>query len=99
VLHYEKCHNLYYSPNVAIFIKLSIILAEHVKRVREMRNTLKIYVRNPQWKRSFWRSLCRVDDVTMDRKIKGHKMVDWIELAQCRVQWQDSMNGDKLSVL
>lgn len=66
-------------------------MAGHVTRVREMRNTLKIYVRNPQWKRSLWRSMCKLDDnIKVDLKVKGCVVVDWIELAQYRVQWQVS---------
>jgi hypothetical protein len=59
----------------------------------EMRNAYKISVRKLQGKIPLGRpgDICK-DNIQMDHKEIGCKGVNWINLIQNRVQWQDIVN-------
>jgi hypothetical protein len=53
------------------------------------RNACKILARKFEWERRIRRPGCKCeDDVKMDREEIGCKDVDYIHLAQNRIQWQ-----------
>jgi len=55
-LHSEEFHNLYVSPNITRVMKSRMMrLVEHVARVGEMKNVLKILVCKPEGKRPLGR--------------------------------------------
>jgi hypothetical protein len=54
----------------------------------EMRKAFEGLVGTPEGKRSFGRPRLRwVDNIAMDLKERGWKVVHWIHLAYDRVQW------------
>jgi hypothetical protein len=53
----------------------------------DIRNTYKILVRKPERIRPCGRFRSRWVDIKMDLKETGCEDVDWIHLAQDRVQW------------
>jgi hypothetical protein len=54
----------------------------------EMRNAYKMLVGKPEWKRPRGRLKCRwKGNIRMDLREMGRVGVDWIHLAQDRVQW------------
>jgi hypothetical protein len=58
-------------------------------RESERDNKYKILVRKPEGKRSLGTSRHRWEDnIRMDHREIGWKVVDWIHLAQDRDQWQ-----------
>jgi hypothetical protein len=67
--------------------------AGHVARRREKRNAYRIFVGKSQGKRPLGRPRRRwVDYIKMDlREIRSDGM-DWIDLAQDRVQWRALVN-------
>jgi hypothetical protein len=57
--------------------------------MREMRNAYKILVRKLQIKRLLGRSRRRWEDnIKIGPKEVGSKRVDWIHVAQYRIQWK-----------
>jgi hypothetical protein len=64
----------------------------------EMRNTYRILVREPDWKRELGRPRCRCkDNIKMDLKKYGVRMRT-IYLAQDRVQWCEHSNEPSGSI-
>jgi hypothetical protein len=58
-------------------------LAKNVAHMREMRNAYKILVRKPEGKRPFRRPRHKWEDnIRMDLRERGWKVVDWIHLPQ-----------------
>jgi hypothetical protein len=52
-LHNEELHNLYASPNIIMVMKSRRMgWAGHVAHMGEMRNSCKILVGKPEWKRT-----------------------------------------------
>jgi hypothetical protein len=59
----------------------------HIARMGGTRNSYKVLVGKPKGKRRFERPRCRLEDnIKMGLKDIGYKDVDWISLAQDRVQ-------------
>jgi hypothetical protein len=59
----------------------------------EMRNAYKILVRKPEGKRPFRKSRYRwKNNIMVDFKETGREGVDWILMAQDRVQWWAFVN-------
>jgi hypothetical protein len=57
-------------------------------RWKEIRNANKIIIRNPEEKRPVEETTCRWEDnIKMHIREIGYENVDWIHLAQDRVQW------------
>jgi len=55
--------------------------------MRNMKNVYKILVRKPDGKRQLGRPRCRWEDnITMNVREIGWKVVDWIQLAEDRDQ-------------
>jgi hypothetical protein len=55
----------------------------------EMRNAYRILVARPEGKRTLGRPRRRwVDNIKMDVREVGWGIMDWIDLAQDRVQWR-----------
>jgi hypothetical protein len=93
-LHNEELHNLYSSPNIIRMIKSRWMRwAGHVARMGEKRNAYRILVGKPEDKRLLGRPRSRwVDNIKINlREIEWDGM-DWIDLAQDRVQWRTLVN-------
>jgi hypothetical protein len=69
-------------------------LAGHVSRMGAKRNAYRILVGKPEGKRPLGRSRRRlVENIKMDLRGMGWYGMDWIDLAQDRVQWRALVNG------
>jgi hypothetical protein len=67
--------------------------AGHVALMGEKRNTYRILVGNPVGKRPQGRPTCRwVDNIKMNLKEIRWDGMDWIDLAEDRVQWRSLVN-------
>jgi hypothetical protein len=67
-LHNEELHNLYCSPSIIRMIKSrSIILAGHVARTGEKRNTYRVLLGKPEGKRPLGIPGCRWEDSIVAR--------------------------------
>jgi hypothetical protein len=93
-LHNEELHNLYSSPNIIRMIKSRRMRwAGLVARMWEKRNAYRILVGKPQGKRPLGRPRCRwVNNIKIDLREIGWDGIDWIDLAQDRVQWTALVN-------
>jgi len=82
----EKLHNLYTSPNIIrAFKSRRMRWVGYVAHMIEMRNVYKILVRKPEGKRPHGSSRCRWEDNnTVDLRVIGWEVVDWMHLAQDR---------------
>jgi hypothetical protein len=87
-LHNDELHSLYSSPNIAREIKSRRMRwAGHVARMREGRGVYRVLVGRPKSRRSLRRPRRRwVDNIKMDLREVGIDGVNWIQLAQDRVQ-------------
>jgi hypothetical protein len=66
--------------------------AEHVARMGK-RNAYRIFVRKPEGKRPIGRPIRKWEDnIKMDLREIGWGGMDWIHLAQVRVQWRSLVN-------
>jgi hypothetical protein len=90
----EKLPNLYSSPNIIRMIKSRRMKwAWHVARMGETRNAYRILVGKPEGKRPLRSPRRRwVDNIKMDLREIGWDGMDWIALAQDRVQWRVLVN-------
>jgi hypothetical protein len=87
-LHNEELRDLYSSPSIIRIIKSRrVTWAGHVARMVEKRNAYRLLVGKPEGERPLGRPRRRwVDNIKMDLLEIGWSSVDWIGLAQDRVQ-------------
>jgi hypothetical protein len=64
----------------------------HVARMGEGRGVYRVLVGRPEGKRPLGRLRCREDNIKMDLRDIGIDGVNWIQLAQDRVQWRACVN-------
>jgi hypothetical protein len=92
-LHNDELHSLYSSPNIVRVIKSRRIRwAGHAARMGERRGVYRVLLGRPEGKRPLGRPRRRWEDnIKMDlREIWID--VNWIQLAQDRVQWRACVN-------
>jgi hypothetical protein len=87
-LHNDELHSLYSSPNVVRVIKSRRMRwAGHVARIGEGRSVYRVMVGRPEGKRPLGRPRRRwKDNIKIDLREIGIDGVNWIRLAQVRVQ-------------
>jgi hypothetical protein len=93
-LHNDELHDLYSSPNIVRMIKSRRMRwAGHVACMGEGRGAYRVLVGRPEGKRPLGRPGCRWED-NMKRNLRevGIDRVNWIQLAQDRVQWWVFLN-------
>jgi hypothetical protein len=84
-LHNEELHRMYCEPNINRIMKsMTTRWAGHVACIRQMINACRILVGNPECKRPFGRSSCRLEDNIRRGLTEKFGVVDWIHLAQNR---------------
>jgi hypothetical protein len=93
-LHNDELHSLYSSPNIVRVIKSRRMRsAEHVARMGEGRDVYRVLVGRPKGKRPLGRPRHRWEDnIKMDLREIRIDEVNWIQLAQDRVQWRAFVN-------
>jgi hypothetical protein len=93
-LHNDKLHSLYSSPNIVRTIKSRRMRwAGHVARMGEGRGVYRVLVGRPEGRRPLGRSKRRWENnIKMDLREVGIVGVNWIQLAQDRVQWRACVN-------
>jgi hypothetical protein len=93
-LHNDELHRLYSSPNIVRVIKSRRIKwVGHVAHMVEGRGVYGVLVGRPEGKRSLGRPRCRREDnIKLDLREIGINGVNWIQLAQDRVQWWAFVN-------
>jgi hypothetical protein len=93
-LHNNELHTLYSSPHIVRMIKSRRMRwAGHVACMGEGRGVYRVLVGRPEGKRPLGRPRHRWEDsIKMDLREIGIDGVNWIQLAQDRVQWQAFMN-------
>jgi hypothetical protein len=84
----------YSSVNIFRVIKASRLRwAGHMARMGEGRGVHRVLVRKPEGKRPLGRPRCRWEDnIKLDLREIGIDGVNWIRLAQNRVQWWAFVN-------
>jgi hypothetical protein len=89
-LHNDELHSLCSSPNIIRVIKSRRMRwAGHVARMGDGRGVYRILVGRPEGKRPLGRPRRRWEDnIKMDLREMGIDGVNWIQLAQDRVQWR-----------
>jgi hypothetical protein len=93
-LHNDELHSLYSSLNIVRVIKSRRMRwAGYVARMGEGRGVYRVLVGRPEGKRPLGRPRRRWEDnIKMDVREIGIVRVNWIELAQDRVQWRACVN-------
>jgi hypothetical protein len=93
-LHNDELHSVYSSQNIVRAIKpRRMRWAGHVARVEEGRGVYRVLVGRLEGKRPLGRPRRRWEDnIKMGRMEIGLDGVNWIRLAQDRVQWRDFVN-------
>jgi hypothetical protein len=93
-LHNDELHSLYSSPNIVRVIKSRRLRwAVHVARMGEGRCVYRILVGRSECKRKLGRPRRRWENnIKMDLRETGIDGVNWIQLAQDRVQWRACVN-------
>jgi hypothetical protein len=88
--HNDELHSLYFSPNIVMVIKSrSMRWVGYMAHKGVGRGVYKVLVGRPKGKRPLGRSRHRWEDnVRTDLREIGIDGVNWIQLAQDRVQWQ-----------
>jgi hypothetical protein len=92
----DELHNLYSSPNRCIVMVIKsrrMRWAGYVACVGEGRGVYRVLVGRPKGNRPLGRPRHRWEDnIKMDLREIGIDGVNWIQLAQDRVQWQAFVN-------
>jgi hypothetical protein len=84
-LHNDERHSLYSSPNIVRVIKS--------RRLKWVGHVARMGEGGPKCKRPLGRPRCRWEDnIKLDLREIGIDGVNWIRLAQDRVQWWALMN-------
>jgi hypothetical protein len=93
-LHNDELHDLYSPPNIVRVIKSRRMRwAGHVARMGEGRGAYRVLVGSPEGKRPLGRPRRRWEDnIKMDLGEIWIDGVNWIRLAQDRVQWRAFVN-------
>jgi hypothetical protein len=93
-LHTDELHSLYSSTNIVRVIKSRRVgWAGHVACIEEGRGVYRALVWKPERKRPLERPRHRWEDnIKMDLREIGMNGVNWIWLAQVRVQWWAFVN-------
>jgi hypothetical protein len=93
-LHNDELHSLYSSTNIVKVIKSRRMRwAGHVERIEEGRSVYNILVGRPEGKRPLGRPrFMWENNIKMDLREIGIDGVNWIRLAQDRVQWRAFLN-------
>jgi hypothetical protein len=93
-LHNYELHSLYSSLNIVKVIKSRRMKwAGHMAHKVEGRGVYGVLVGRPEGKRPLGRCRPRWEDnIRMDLREIGIDEVNWIQLAQDRVQWQACVN-------
>jgi hypothetical protein len=88
-LYNYELHNLYSSPNIVRVIKSRRMRwVGHVAHLGEGRAVYRVLTGRPEGRRPLGRHRCRWEDnIKMDLREIGINGVNWIQLAQDRVQW------------
>jgi hypothetical protein len=94
-LHNDELHILYSSPNIVRVIKSRRLRwAGPVARMGEGRGVYRVLVGRPSGKRPLGRPRRRLEDnIKLDFRETGIDGLNWIRLAQDRVQWRASSGG------
>jgi hypothetical protein len=92
--HNDELHSLYSSQNIVRVIKSRRMRgAGHVACMGEGRGVYMVLVGRPEGKRPLGRPRHRWEDkVKLDLRKTGINGVNWIQLAQDRVQWRNFVN-------
>jgi hypothetical protein len=93
-LHNNELHSLYSSPNIIRVIKSRRMRwAEHMACMGEGRDVYGVLVGRPEGKRPLGRPRHRWEDnIKMDLRVIEIDGMNWIQLAQDRVQWRACVN-------
>jgi hypothetical protein len=93
-LHNDELHDLYSSPNfVRVMKSRRMRWAGHVARMGEGRGAYRVLVGRNEGKRPLGRPRRRWENnIKMDLREIGFDVVNWIRLAQDRVQWRAFVN-------
>jgi hypothetical protein len=93
-LHNDELHSLYSSPNIVRVIKSRRMRwAGYVAHMGEGRGVYRVFVGRPEGKRPLGRPMCRWEDyIKIDLREVEIDGVNWIQLAQYRVQWWACVN-------
>jgi hypothetical protein len=93
-LHKDELHSLYSSPNIVRVIKSRRMgWVGHVAHMRERRGVYKVLDGRPKAKRPLVRPRHKWEDnIKLDLMEIGFNGVNWIQLAQDRVQWWACVN-------
>jgi hypothetical protein len=90
-LHNDELHSLYSSPNIVRSRRTS--WAGHVARMGKGRGVYRVLVGRPECKNPLGRPRRRWDDnIKLDLRKIGIDGVNWIQMAQDRVQWGACVN-------
>jgi hypothetical protein len=92
--HTDELHSLYSSPNIVRVIKSRRMRwVGHVARMGEGKGVYRVLVGRPKGKRPLGRPRRRWEDnIKMDLREIGIDGVNWIQLAQDKVQWRACVN-------
>jgi hypothetical protein len=92
--HNDELHSLYSSPNIVRVIKSRRMRwAGHVASMGEGRGVYRVLVGRPECKRPLGRRRLRWENnIKLDLRETGIVGVNWIWLAQDRVQWRACVN-------
>jgi hypothetical protein len=92
-LHNDELHGLYFSQNIVTEIKSRMGWAGHVARMGKGRGVHRVLVGRPEGKKPLGRHRRRWEEnIKMDLMEIEIDGMNWIRLAQDRVQWWAFMN-------
>jgi hypothetical protein len=98
-LHNYEIHGLYYSPDIVRVIKSRRMRwVGHVARMEKRRDVHRVLVGSPEGKRPLGRPRRRWEDnIKLDLREIGIDEVNWIWLAQDKVQWRAFVNTGSIN--